>query len=289
MKAESNKHHYIPRFVSRGFVNSSRLLYIYDKEEDMIKDNPRPPGSIFHEENRNTININKTDSSSAIEDIIFKKLDNDTGKILNLLQNKPITKDLLSDENQAIFQFFIINLFWRLPLTDYAVSDLNKRVVINSVGIDPEILRNDEAFQKLKRTGLYQNSIDKMGKENRPKETNFIKLSEFENDLFILGDNPILFRSVPKKFTDLVYMDYLFAISSKRVYSSTLDEIGNLTRHSGYDFNSLIIEQSQKYVVSGNLKLLEDSIKYYKKLKEEKILYSIKELLFKNNGLQQPI
>lgn len=286
MKPESSKHHYIPRFVSKGFVNSSRLIYIYDKEEDKIKDNPRPPGSIFHEENRNTISINQTDSSSVIEDKIFKKLDNDTGKIVNKLQNNLINKELLSNENQAIFQFFIITLFWRLPFTDYAVSDLNKRAVIKSVGIDPEILRNDEAFQKLKRAGLYENTIDQMGKGQRPKETNFIKLSEFESDLFILGDNPILFRSVPQKFTDLVYMDYLFAVSSKRVYSSTLGEIGTLTRHSGYDFNSLIIEQSQKYIVSGNLKLLEDSINYYKKLKEEKILYSIKELLFSNNGLQ---
>jgi hypothetical protein len=53
-----------------------------------------------------------------------------------------------------------------------------------------------------------------------------------------------------------------------------------LTNVSAYKFNALIIDQSMKYVVSGNLKLLQDSIKCYKEFKKANILYSLKDLLF---------
>jgi hypothetical protein len=47
-----------------------------------------------------------------------------------------------------------------------------------------------------------------------------------------------------------------------------------------FNYNATIIEQSKKYVASNNLKLLQLSVEFYKKLKEKHMQYFIKNEIF---------
>ncbi|MCU0348901.1 MAG: DUF4238 domain-containing protein [Saprospiraceae bacterium] len=170
MKAKSTRHHYIPKFLIRGFTNSEDVVWVYDKVKDKILHKPVHPKSIFWEENRNTVKVNIEESTSLIEDEFYLKLDNDSSKALKSFQEDEITEELLSIENQGALQFFVINLFWRLPITDFAVKDLILNSKISSEVVDSEVLKNDAEFHKIKRFGLYNHTIDSITK-NRPNNT----------------------------------------------------------------------------------------------------------------------
>jgi hypothetical protein len=103
---------------------------------------------------------------------------------------------------------------------------------------------------------------------------------EFATEVFVLGDYPILFKSTPKTFADLGCMDYMLALSSTRIYVNTALELGDFDKKKAYNYNAHIIEQSLKYVTSGNKKILEDSVSYYKELKRNNILYPTKQMMF---------
>lgn len=247
-------------------------MWIYDKKKDLIKANPRPPKSIFWEPNRNTVPLNNSETSSFIEDEFFKYLDNFLAPTIRDFQEKEINKSLLSVENLSLFQFFIINLFWRLPYTDYAWEDLVQRAEISTDKIDPEVLRNNEAFQKWQRSGIFKHVIDQLGEGKRPGPDFFVKVLEFDFDLFVLSDNPILFQRTPIEFTDLNYLDYMIPVSSERLYIHTLNGYDNFRKKQGFDYNATIINQSLNYVASGNKLLLENSVEYYRKLKAAGII-----------------
>lgn len=153
------------------------------------------------------------------------------------------------------------------------------RAEIVSPNLDPEMLRKDETFKKFQRVGLFQSTLKHLG-SSKPSTHYYAKISEFKNDVFVLGDNSILFSSLPKKFTDLVDMDYLFAVSSKRIYSSTIEEFGPFSLRQVYDFNALIIDQSKLYICSGNKNLLENSVYYYRELKKSGLIIGLRYLLF---------
>jgi len=278
MRAKSFKHHYIPEFLIKGFNNSDCKVYIYDKEEDKIQHKYRPSASIFFERNRNTVDINDIDNTSVIEDELFHKIDNEFSRLTRKFRERET--GVLSEEIVGEFQFFIINLFWRIPSSDGFVKNLIIQADLSATGIDPEILKRDENFHKMERAGLYRHTIDWLNKSSVPESINFVSTKRFESDSLILGDNPILFCSTPRKFTDLGYMDYMFAFSSQGIYISTKTEFGNFTKQMAYDFNACIINQSVKYVVSGDRKLLEDSLEYYRGLKENDLLIKRKDLMF---------
>jgi len=279
IKTKSSRHHYIPKFLIKGFENSDGQLYLYNKSTDKISSKLRSPKSVFFETDRNTIIVNEI-QTSIIEDQIFDKLDNLTSKLINQFQLDAINTDLLSIENQGLFQFFIINLFWRLPLTDYAVSELIERVNFTNQYLNADLLKNNDAFRKILRLKLYEYTIEASKKYNQINSKYFVKMSEFKDNEFILGDNPILFKSTPSEFIDLNIMDYMFAVSSKRIYVSTQEKLGPFNVYFCKIFNALIINQSQNYIVSNNLKLLEESVNNYRKIKKENLFFEFKKELF---------
>lgn len=279
MKKKSSRHHYLPQFFIKGFTNNEEMVYVYDKEKDKISKNLKSPKNIFFERDKNTITINHNESS-VIEDVFFQKLDNDSSKIIKNLQSNSVTKKMLSVENQSKIQFFLINLFWRLPISDVAVKDLIERGDILIEGMDTKTIKNPEGFGKVLRAVLYKETIEAFTNSQNLKFDNFTKMSEFDTDLFILGDYPMLFKTIPYKFIHLATMDFMFAISSRKIYKSTSFEYGKFKGLDGICYNISIIEQSKKYVVSGNKELLEKSIENYKKFKEQKELPLIKYHIF---------
>lgn len=280
MNSISKRHHFIPKFLIKGFTNSENLLFIYDKVNDKLYNKARSPKSIFFENHRNTAETFDGKESSAIEDYFFQNLDNDSAKIIQTLQNNEIKNISLDEHIIGALQFFLINLFWRIPVTDYAFNDLMMRSKITSDQIDPEKLRNNETYRKLERIKIFKHTFEEISNSKPPKSSFFMKLSELENDCFLLGDFPILYKSIPRRFSDLGYMEYLFAISSTRIISCTLKPFGRVTKQVAYAYNSFIIDQSLKYVCASNYEILSENVEFYKRAKKKKILVPVNKFVF---------
>lgn len=279
LQKNSSRHHYIPKFLIDGFKNSSGLLYIYDKIQDKILKNPRSPKAIFFEEDRNTIELPESIESSIIEDSIFKLIDNDTSKVVNLYQNEELDKIKFTHEDYSTFILFLITLFWRIPYTDFAADDLINRAEISTPGIDPKLLQNNPAFRKVQRANLFRhhlNEIKNYGKQGKKR----VNIHQSQNDIYVIGDNPLLFRKVPNLFSEFIEIDFLIALTSRRIYSFTDNKLENFTAFNSIQYNAAIINQSRKYVCCCNLEILERSIKVYNELKNIGALYMLAEDTF---------
>lgn len=281
LKKNSAKHHYIPRFLSNGFTNAEGLLFIYDKEKDKINRNPRSTRSIFYEEDRNTIEISDYIKSSIIEDF-YSKIDNNASKILKVFQNERLNNIEFTTDNISQLLYFLITLFWRIPKSDFAAQDLLDRAEIIGEGIDPEFIRNNPAFRKIKRFGIAKHHIDEIKKYGL-KGKRFINIHQSDKEIYVIGDYPILFRRNHSLFKEFNDIDILFAVSSKRMYSSTMGKIENLTDANSLRYNAAIIEQSIRYIGCCSYEVLKYSVEFYKEIKNRGLIYGIAEKAFQTN------
>ena len=280
LKNYSVRHHYIPKFLSSGFTNADGLLFIYDKNKDRILSTPKPPKSIFFEHERNTLEVTSESKSSFIEDFLYSDIDNRASKVIQYYRTAEMAKIDFSTDDSATFLFFLICLFWRIPKTDYAASDLIERAEISATGIDPEILRRDPTFQKLSRAGLFKHHIDEMLRDRKVRNK-YLNIYNWGQPVFVIGDYPILFKKQPKKFSEFDDTDFLIAISSNRIFSSTLEPLQKFGFQNSLRYNACVIDQSIRYIAAGDLKVLEQSVWFYKRLMEKGLIYSLSEVTFK--------
>lgn len=264
-KKKSSRHHYIPQFLIKGFTNSNGVVYVYDKLYGEILRNPKPPRAIFFERDRNTVNLPDDNQSSLLEDVLYKEIDEIGSKVVKYFQNTELSQIDFSNENIGHFLFFLVTLFWRIPLTDFSVDDIVDRSGIESKGIESDVLRNDKAFRKSQRGGIMIHTINEMMK-NSDSCRKSIAVHQISEDILVLGDNPLLFRRISNKFSDFGKEDFLIALSSNRIYSSTKESINTLSNLKAYEYNVAIINQSSRYVCCSNLEHLKKSIKVYDEL-----------------------
>ena len=277
-KTRSSRHHYIPQFLVEGFTSSDGMIYVYDKTVNRIHKNPRPPKSVFFEKDRNTIPLKNNLESSILEDYLYSMIDNEGSRVVRLYQKQALNEITFDVEDTAHLLFFLINLFWRIPLTDYAAQDLMERSEIVSPGIDPEILRNDSAYKKIMRAGLFKHHVEEMRSFGKSGKF-LINIHSNEYPIFVIGDYPILFRKIPTEFRSFGETDFIFPLNSGRIYTSTQKPF-KLTRPVSLLINAAIIDQSRRYVGCWSKEILESSIKLLDDLKGKGMNYGLPAYLF---------
>jgi hypothetical protein len=189
-------------------------------------------------------------------------------------------KTLLSTNNVAVFILFVIQLFWRIPFTDYAFENLIQNAEINSE--NAKELKNNEAFKMHQRTLLYKETTNDVTKVKRKFKGFFAKIFELEKDIFIIGDNPIVFQETPSSFEDLYDLDNMIALTPRRIFTNSLTEMGSFGFNKALEYNHFVISQSKRFVCPGDKTLLEESVKYHKKVKNLFIDEQLRESLFGN-------
>ena len=152
------------------------------------------------------------------------------------------------------------------------------RSEIKSKGIDPEILRNDPTYRKLKRTGLFKHHIDEMVKNGKNVRKS-VNVHQSNGASYVIGDYPLLFRKTPRLFSEFGEVDFQIAISSKRLYSSTIESLKTTVENS-YMYNAAIIEQSTRYIACADKSDLQKNIEFYNELKSRGLNYSASEMAF---------
>lgn len=274
----SYRHHYIPKFLINGFTNQEGLVFIYDKIQDRILDNPRPPKSIFWEKNRNTLNSEGEDDST-LEDVIYSKVDSESSSIVKYFQETPLGQIEFNADGTSKFLMFLIHLFWRIPKTDFAFSDLMERSTSNIPHEEYDKLKRDKNYQKIERVKLFAHHIEEMIK-NHSSGGSWVNILQSKNHKYVLGDYPLLFRRTPNQFVDFIELDFMIAITSKRMYLSSEKDFTNTKLENNLRYNAAVIEQSTRYIVCGDRPTLEQSVLYYNELKKEGLHYFIRNNAF---------
>lgn len=287
LSSYSIKHHYIPQFYIKGFTGDDKLLNVYNKVEDRIEKRRISPKSIFFEEFRNTVMLEDI-SISIIEDIFYSHIDSNMAKLINFISSNP-HDEVLNDFRTELIHYFIIDLFWRNPITDDAFADLFRRSKIkitnHQTGIEIRDFQKEMEYKldpfnmKSQRARMGIETINNILKDKKVLN-GFHKLWTFEDDNFVLGDNPFLFEKTPTTFSDLRGLSVFFPITSKIMFSFNKKTGLSFEANDGYIFNALIINQSNKYVCSPSFPLLEASVATYKKIKSDGFLAPCKNYLF---------
>ena len=277
-KKNSSRHHYIPQFLIEGFTNADGVTYVYDKKRDKILNKPKAPKAIFFERDRNTVNLPDNKQSSILEDILFQKIDNIGSEIVKYFQNTELSKVEFNYDNSAHFLFFLVTLFWRIPLTDFATIELANQTDIQSKDISSISLKNDDN-SKLQTSGLILHTLNEM-KNSSSSSKKWINLHQMSEEMLVLGDNPLLNRKTSDKFSEFGKGDFLIALTSRRIYSSTKDNLGGLPVFNAVKYNTAVINQSLRYVCCGNLDFLKKSVKTYKEFRKLGLNYNFNERTF---------
>ncbi|PZF74742.1 DUF4238 domain-containing protein [Taibaiella soli] len=279
LNKKSSRHHYIPQFLINGFKNENGLLYIFDKNKDEILSKPRPPKSIFFENDRNTLQIDEKNTSSILEDSLYSTIDNQISKIIYELQSAPLQKIDLTDEKVSKMIFFLITLFWRIPATDFAADNIfaNSKILVD--GIELNHMHSDAAMNKINRAGLFKHHIDQMIL-NGIKGQRVYNIHEVAEDVCVIGDNPILFKNFSNKFSEFNDTDILMAVSSNRIFSSTFKPLKKFSAANLRMFNIQIIEQSSKYIACGNLEVLKNAVELYRTVVKKGAIHTLNNWAF---------
>ncbi|MFA9186834.1 DUF4238 domain-containing protein [Flavobacterium magnesitis] len=267
IEKKSWRHHYVQQFLLKGFLNEKNKLFVYDKIKDKILTETQSTKSVMFEVDRNTITFENGKQSSIIEDTLLNHIDNISSIIVKKFQSEKLPNhNLVTQENIAFFTFFVIDLFWRIPYSDSIVNHLIENLLLDKKNYNDLIL--NDAFRKQIRTILYKETLKY--KENlKRKESEFsFNLFEVNNDIFVIGDNPIVYERKPDTFEELFDLDYCIAISSNRIVTSTMNDVDKFTEMEGLDYNLAVISQSTRFVCSGDRTILESSIDYYKNCKD---------------------
>jgi hypothetical protein len=287
----SRRHHYIPQFFIRGFTNFQGFIYKYDKTNDRISKKALSPESVFFEKDRNSFSKDGV-PISVIEDRFYSILDDEFARKLQPVLTDNITDLVDKADINAFLTAFLINLFWRNPVADYAFERLFQESKItftdSKVGQKTENtkreqeLKNAPFYFKMKKAAMFSTAIHKIIEENR-RDGMFHQFWHFEPDTFLLGDYPILFRHVPSTYSDLMHMDYFFPLSSSRLYSIHKKKAMSVDKREIQLINALVIDQAKHTVVCGDYEYLKYSVGLWKMLLKDFPLLLFKERLFDEN------
>lgn len=89
--------------------------------------------------------------------------------------------------------------------------------------------------------------------------------------LLIIGDFPFIFRKQIELFSEFNDHDILFALSNRRIYTTSKKPISNFSHKSALSYNALVILHSVKYVATSDLKILKVSIELFKRIEIENV------------------
>ncbi len=280
----SSKHHYIPEFYIKGFCNDGGTVYVYDKKIERISEKPRFPGSVFYEKNRNTI-VTGGNADSSLEDEFFKHLDNDFAKTLITLRDLPNVDGLLTQEKALIMQSFYLNLFWRIPFSDTIFEDLFNRAVFTTNNGETILdVKSDSNFRKIRRSTFAYELIRKWV-DSKPSEGIPATLFDRINPVFLISDNPIIFKNTPKTTDQLFTSEYFLPISSSRMYCTIKNQNLYFDDKMAMAYNVLQIVQAREYVCASSLETLKLFIEYCNLLKLRGRLSEQIEILFGRNNI----
>lgn len=252
---KSSKHHYLPKFYLKGFTNENGQFAVYDCKNKRVKNHMFNPSSHFFEKDRNTIEINGTETDFLEE--AYAKFDNRHAKLFKLIQDTEKTP-LLNNNQKTFLQEFISHIFWRIPANDklykkeyIANSNFYKTFKIRDKKTKQEVnntfteeLKQSEPFIKAVRA--FAGNISLLSYTNTNDYNNW-QISYNQNGFKLCSDSPIIFKKENPK--NIFESDFIFPLTKKHLLVRTFNslEIKFLTPKICLMIDLIIFKQAELY------------------------------------------
>lgn len=266
----STTHHYLPVFFIKGFTDDKGLIWVYDKSTDRITTKPKVPKSIFFEVKGNTIR-DKDNRESDIIEKSYSYIENKLAKHFIKCRTEKNLDKIEDIEHIAYLSMFMVIMFWRTNsdhklfqkvLQDYKLSKADWDYLS---GISKSKLITEEDVVKISKLFvpfeifMEANKIGVEGSKIRAK------VVDFKVPLFVISDNPILFRRFPLNMNDF-YRYAIFPISKDRALVFLEYENYEIDLNSIKIINLNLLYQAKRYVAFYDREGLEEYVKAYREL-----------------------
>jgi hypothetical protein len=273
--AISRRHHYLPVFYLKGFLNDRSKLDLFNIQENRMVSKSLPPKSAFFEMDRNTLFL-ENETTDFIEQA-YSLMDDSCSTAfqeLSRLGNLEITTDILIK-----IRFFISTLFWRIPSLDSTIDSF-----IDSLNKDELKFRIVDHQGKDAPQEVFDNYLNNANFRRAYRVAlplinhRIIKNSDVANWKFyfadqgfhITGDNPIIINNNDVKHVEDT--EFIIPLSSGNLLVHKKGERKEMiVAETICKIHLLILLQSTRYACSVNRGYLEYLSKVKSVYNEEKI------------------
>lgn len=269
----STRHHYLPQFYLRGFVDGNGTFSVYDYIHKKIKSKRYFPSTHFFD-SRNLTEVN--DVVTDIPEKLYAKIDEKHSSLIKQIQKEKGVLNLSVDEVLEL-QEFVSSIFWRIPENDsYYLQEYkdnpkfteNLAIVSKSTGeVDSEIT------EELVHTDAFMKSIKSMMPiilmyfhSNNNKDLDNWQFCYNPLGDYICTDNPFIFRKDKPK--DIFDSEFIFPISRHHLLIRTFNNIDRKEIPAPIMslIQLLLFENGKKYCASADIERLKLIIEEHKNL-----------------------
>lgn len=289
-KNRPKRHHYLPIHYQKGFADSSKKLYIYDKVADRIITNADPK-AFFAQNDLNTIRING-EPNDFIEATVFDRLDDHSATQFQKIRATNWTEpDAISAFDRIGFAWTLCNLFWRIPKSDDHLKSLLDQ------GIEPEptesetnTKKNEAMKSKMIEFAGKHKDLQKLYKLSYPLHSfyagevkniahHWYVLHLLHGNTVITGDNPFARKREVLQAGNLLG-EFIFPISKDKLLFITSERPKFIETHLVLYLNLQILHQSERFICGDNRQLIEMTSGIYKDFVKAGIHDNIRQNLF---------
>jgi hypothetical protein len=249
---KTKRHHYVPRFLIKQFLNKNGKIAVYDKKRDTFF--VTIPDNIFLEGNRNTYEDINNERKDTIE-----RMYADLDSVFSVALNNVITTGRLETKDLRIL-LFAYTQKWRVPEYEQALEDAIKYYSVDDLGlgikkdgkrinIELESFFNSIELQESKRFLL---SIQPFRYKDDYKKI-------FKNCFLLSSPYPALIGDCPfmevQADTNIIFEDFIFPIHEQLtlVFAQRIDK---------YDFIKFLETKRYKTFIR-NFSLARDATTIY--------------------------
>lgn len=267
----SSRHHYIPIYYLKGFLNNNSEFAIFDKKNKVLKKGYFSPRTHFFEYDRNIVQGAEglTDSLEGL----YAMYDDKIARLFEMLRNIKERKDILNPRNILELKLFISMMFWRIPETDDLYEQFFEDKSFQEIGftimnkytneesVDADAIANrlycNPSFRKTCRfLVLPLNTFEILLKESDVDNWNYYYSEIVETGpLHLCGDNPIVFKDINNFFN--FEDDLILPVSSNKtlVFSRGIKP-KMLKPEFKVELDLILFSQASRYVCGPNREYL---------------------------------
>lgn len=256
MKETSWRHHYIPQFYLKGFLNENGKFKIYNIIDEIFiqKGKDFSPKSYFFEKDANTVVIGN-EKDDFLESL-YSQTDNSNSKLFERIRNSQNSEGFgLTDADMPALQYFIALLFWRNPKNYHKLETIVSDSDLKELGITlrnakGEIVENKEYEQELKNDPNFIKGmklwIPGITYPRILKCTTPLHIQTFPKELpSICSDYPIIFRNPVDP--DVYMDDFIFPLTKELVFIRS-KKLNNISTQIKVEIDLIILKQAMKFV-----------------------------------------
>lgn len=249
-------HHYLPQFYLKGFTDTEGLFKIYQVRRGAFKKNGKrfSPASHFFLPKDNTVVFNGAEDNFIEE--AYSRMETLTAKVFEKIRVVDEGYDLAETDIPQL-QYFVAELFWRLPAQKPVLAklaenrslkqlgvllkDSNTGETVNHPEMEQRILQHPD-YEKLLRTMLPLSTYPRLFDCTSP-----VTIFTFPKGLpAICSDNPLILRH-PEKL-DLYQDDFILPLTENKILIRIKKLKPRFWSTVKIDIDMLVLLQANEYV-----------------------------------------